>query len=84
MPSKETSCTVCSHREICSVKSYYLNILKQIDEMEYTIGKDEKTWGVMHLSDSKDFSIELICRHHLKHVTYREKEVIPNYLQNAT
>lgn len=80
MGAKETLCTECSHRDICSKKDQYLSIVPKIDDITYS----GKNGGIAKLCDSNDFQVDLICKHYLKHMIYREKDVTPDYLRSAT
>lgn len=50
MDVKETNCTHCIHREVCSKKDEYLKLLKHIDALNSDINE-------------VDFVVVLYCNH---------------------
>lgn len=50
MDVKETNCTHCIHREVCSKKDEYLKLLKIVDQVNSDINE-------------VDFAVVLYCNH---------------------
>lgn len=42
---KETLCTLCDHREVCSYKQDYLNILKAVGNARVSVAKESSDGG---------------------------------------
>ena len=56
---KETQCTRCGHREVCSLKTEFLEAQKAIDE-------DGKKVGMIRIRDIKYIEpVELHCKHYI-------------------
>ncbi len=63
--TKETLCTACGHREICSKKNEFLAVQKAIDDL--SIGTEEN--GVARVCDMQWMNIILQCSHRISNVT---------------
>lgn len=63
---KETACTTCIHREVCSIKNEFLNAQREIDNLQIT----NSGGGVMRLCDISFIEpVNLKCRFYLNKVT---------------
>lgn len=65
---KETICTQCSHREVCSLKAEFLEAQKAVDDVYISRPcNDGNKVGMIHLRDIKFIkSVELACIHYEK------------------
>lgn len=64
---KETQCTRCGHREVCSLKTEFLEAQKAIDEVYVSRPcEDGKKVGMIRIRDIKYIEpVELHCKHHI-------------------
>lgn len=64
---KETQCTRCGHREVCSLKTEFLEAQKAIDEVYVSRpSEDGKTTVITRIRDIKYIeSIEFRCKHYI-------------------
>lgn len=65
---KETQCTYCSHREVCSLKEEFLAVQKTIDEV--VLHRERKNDGAVSMIRIRDIKyiepVELRCKHYVK------------------
>lgn len=66
--TKETLCTRCIHREVCSLKIEFLEAQKTVDDVYISRPCDDgKKVGMIHLRDIKYIKpVELMCVHYEK------------------
>jgi hypothetical protein len=67
MDAKETCCTSCAHREICSLTEQFLKTQEAVDNVNVTLG-DEPNGGTRfaRLRDIQWIStVKLVCKHFL-------------------
>lgn len=64
---KETQCTRCGHREVCSLKTEFLKAQKAIDEVYVSRPcEDGKKVGMIRVRDIKHIEpVELRCKHYI-------------------
>lgn len=64
---KETQCTHCGHREVCSLKTEFLEAQKAINEVYITNpNEDGKKAVVTRVRDIKYIEpVELRCKHYI-------------------
>lgn len=64
---KETQCTRCGHREVCSLKTEFLEAQKAIDEVYVSRPcEDGKKVGMIRIRDIKYIEpVELHCKHYI-------------------
>lgn len=64
---KETQCTRCGHREVCSLKTEFLEAQKAIDEVYVSRPcEDGKKVGMIRVRDIKYIEpVELRCKHYI-------------------
>ena len=64
---KETQCTRCEHREVCSLKTEFLEAQKAIDEVYVSRPcEDGKKVCMIRVRDIKNIEqVELRCKHYL-------------------
>lgn len=70
---KETLCTRCFHREICSLKEQFLAAQNAVDNVFVSLGDHSS----IKLGDIQSIKpVELMCKHYIKkeHVVLREKD----------
>ena len=74
---KETQCTRCGHREVCSLKTEFLEAQKAIDEVYVSRPcEDGKKVGMIRIRDIKYIEpVELRCKHY---IPMWRKETIKN------
>lgn len=66
---KETACTHCLHREVCSKKDIFLKAQKAADELYITFDAGKDACGIQKLVDIDWISpIELTCKHRIRDV----------------
>lgn len=73
---EETLCTNCAHREVCSYKQDYLNILKAVENAK--VVKEESDGKITSQQVTcYDFidNISITCKYYQKWTAYRSKEV---------
>ena len=65
---RETSCTRCSHREVCSFKDEFLRALEAVNEVTVNRpAKEENNVSFIKLCDIPWIKpVELICQHYQK------------------
>lgn len=65
---KETQCTRCGHREVCSLKTEFLEAQKAIDEVYISRPcEDGKKVGMIRIRDIKYIEpVELCCKHFIR------------------
>ena len=64
---KETPCTHCEHREVCSLKAEFLEAQKAIDEVYVSRScEDGKKVAMIRVRDIKYIEpVELRCNHYI-------------------
>jgi hypothetical protein len=64
---KEAQCTRCGHREVCSLKTEFLEAQKAIDKVYVSRPcEDDKKVGMIHVRDIKYIEpVELRCKHYI-------------------
>lgn len=64
---KETQCTRCGHREVCSLKTEFLEAQKAIDEVYVSRPcEDGKKVSMIRVRDIKHIEpVELRCKHYI-------------------
>ena len=64
---KETQCTRCEHREVCSLKTEFLEAQKAIDEVYVSRPcEDGKKVSMIRVRDIKHIEpVELRCKHYI-------------------
>ena len=67
---KETECTRCGHRDICSIKDNYLKARKAIDDAAYGTGDNT----IMRVRNNKHFTVTLRCSHCIPDQHYRNAQ----------
>ena len=55
---RETLCSSCIHRDVCTHKDDYLNIVKSLQEMFYKFPKNERDFMYLRDPDCKFYSKE--------------------------
>lgn len=75
--TKETLCTNCGHRIVCSKASEFMAVQKAVDNL--TIGTDNG--GVIFVRDSEWLHVSVQCSHRISTVQAREQRGNPNHLQ---
>lgn len=65
---KETLCTNCSHREVCSFKDQFLEAQKAVDNIEVSRPSAEiNSISLIRLSNISWIKpVELVCKHYTK------------------
>ncbi|BDE87891.1 hypothetical protein CE91St42_23490 [Oscillospiraceae bacterium] len=65
---KETQCTRCSHREVCSLKGEFLAAQEAINEaVLHRERKDDGAVSMIRIRDIKYIEpVELCCRHYVR------------------
>ena len=56
---RETLCSSCSHRDVCTHKDNYLNMVKSLQEMFYKFPENERDFMYLRDPDCKFHSKEL-------------------------
>ena len=56
---RETLCSSCSHRDVCTHKDDYLNMVKSLQEMFYKFPENERGFMYLRDPDCKFYSKEL-------------------------
>ena len=56
---RETLCSSCSHRDVCTHKDDYLNMVKSLQEMFYKFPENERDFMYLRDPDCKFHSKEL-------------------------
>lgn len=72
---KETQCTRCGHRDVCSLKEEFLEAQKAVDEAYVSSPcEDGKKVGMIHIRDIKYIEpIELHCKHYIPNIGVTNK-----------
>lgn len=55
---RETLCSSCSHRDVCTHKDDYLNMVKSLDEVFYKFPENERDFMYLRDPDCKFYSKE--------------------------
>ena len=55
---RETLCSSCSHRDVCTHKDDYLNMVKSLQEMFYKFPENEREFMYLRDPDCKFYSKE--------------------------
>ena len=55
---RETLCSSCSHRDVCTHKDDYLNMVKSLQEMFYKFPENERDFMYLRDPDCKFYSKE--------------------------
>lgn len=67
---KETLCTHCAHREVCSFKDEFLRAIEAVNEV--SVGRPSKEPNVVGYIKLRDIKwikpVELVCTHYYKDV----------------
>lgn len=74
---RETLCTQCSHREVCSNKEEFLSAMQAVNEVSVGLpSKDPNIGSYINLRDIKWIKpVELVCIHYIQQVpTTREAQ----------
>lgn len=58
---RETQCSNCGHRPVCSKSADFIIAQKAIDDVSVCAGEDG---SIMHVRDMDWLTVELICRHY--------------------
>ena len=53
---RETLCSSCSHRDVCTHKDDYLNMVQSLQEMFYKFPKNERDFMYLRDPDCKFYS----------------------------
>lgn len=53
---RETLCSSCSHRDVCTHKDDYLNMVKSLQEMFYKFPENERDFMCLRDPDCKFYS----------------------------
>lgn len=72
---KETKCTRCGHREVCSLKAEFLEAQKEINEVYISRHcEDGKKASMIRISDIKYIEpVELQCKHYIPNTVVNVK-----------
>lgn len=46
---RETLCSSCSHRDVCTHKNDYLNMVKSLQEMFYKFPENEREFSILEI-----------------------------------
>lgn len=70
MEVRETLCTHCVHREVCSNKEEFLSAMQAVNEVSVGLpSKDPNIGSYINLRDIKWIKpVELVCTHYLQQV----------------
>lgn len=74
---RETLCTHCVHREVCSNKEEFLSAMQAVNEVSVGLpSKDQNIGSYINLRDIKWIKpVELVCIHYFQQVsTTREAQ----------
>lgn len=66
--TKETLCTSCGHRQVCSKVNEFIAVQKAVDNL--TIGTDEDG-GVMFVRDAQWLHVSIQCSHRISNVSVK-------------
>lgn len=67
--TRETLCTNCGHRQVCSKASEFMAIQKAVDNLTIETEKG----GVMFVRDSEWLHVSVQCSHRISAVQAREQ-----------
>lgn len=84
---RETLCSKCLHSQVCVYKKDYLNMIKRLEELFYSVPEEDRSAMVFHDPDCKfverKLSVPTFVNHRVKgNFSVSPSEVFKNGYQN--